>query len=189
MSSLQPISFDIQSEIEEAIEDYIANQDEYYLEDDSNPYADYVKTLGYGEADLDDIIKQLGRNRWSESNLELLKEIDEKELYNILDYVGEVKLYRNHSPDGIFSIGLGEVEIDINHILDEFVVKYPNINLGYGTIAYCSLEGYGWSLQVEEEAFERYIDHHIDSLEPILGLIDPRGWVRKRFEKKYKEAV
>ena len=26
----------------------------------------------------------------------------------------------------------------------------------------------------------------VNSLEPILGLIDPREWVRKRFERKYK---
>ena len=29
----------------------------------------------------------------------------------------------------------------------------------------------------------------VDSLEPILGLIDPRDWVRKRFERKYKKAI
>jgi len=29
----------------------------------------------------------------------------------------------------------------------------------------------------------------VDSLEPILGLIDPRDWVRKRFERKYKYKI
>ena len=39
-----------------------------------------------------------------------------------------------------------------------------------------------------EENFSRTI-MEVDSLDPALGLTDPREWVRKRFSKKLKEVV
>jgi len=43
------------------------------------------------------------------------------------------------------------------------------------------IDGKGYS----ENGYNKLI-REVDSLDPVLGLIDPREWVRKRFSKKLK---
>ncbi len=46
------------------LQEFLDEQEEYYIDDDSNPVADFVGSLGYGESDTDEIlerfVKELG---------------------------------------------------------------------------------------------------------------------------------
>ena len=48
-----------------------------------------------------------------------------------------------------------------------------------------------WYLNGVEYNKEEYIEimRRVDSLDPALGLTDPREWVRERFSRKLKEAT
>jgi len=182
----------IKLELQEAIEELIDDQEQYYLTDENNPFAEYINSFSYQESPISEIFDGLRDNDWSDENIDLVKQIKDeqgiKTIYKLFQQIGTLETYTRYAKSGICQIDMGEVEIFCDDILDKFQNKYKDIDFSnISNVTYLDLNGSGWSIDVKEEIFEDWIKQEIDSLEPVLGLVDPRQWVRNRFYNRLKE--
>ena len=142
--------------------------DDYYLNNPDNPYAEYVATGCYSD-DLDDCRKRLLNEIEEEFDLteeELDKIKTELDIKDALFYFGSAEPYRGYSPNSdVCTTPLGEVEVQIDDDIVEQLSGMTEEELkeidfkGYysGGYIYYSYESYGWYLSIDKDSLIKSI--------------------------------
>ena len=143
----------LSEEIAEKIDSYESDTS------DNNPYAEFVRSIGYGEGEIDlDGIMRVDNDLWAE-----LRKLSEAELKELIDACSDIEIHSSYySPDEtVFAHSIGEVELflseapycqEISDALDAYF-PYPE-----SEVCYVDLSGTVVCLVLDTEAAWEYLE-------------------------------